>query len=72
MFLLIQAEECNEKDRCHEIEPSVTTGAVHYLYIQVRPWWTVGDVHPSFLVGSVFMTYHKVMDRKGLSGIARD
>ncbi|XP_036039268.1 eIF-2-alpha kinase GCN2 isoform X2 [Onychomys torridus] len=31
-----QVEECNEKDRCHETEPSMTTGAVHYLYIQME------------------------------------
>ncbi|PNJ27391.1 EIF2AK4 isoform 4 [Pongo abelii] len=29
-----QDEDCNEKNGCHESEPSVTTEAVHYLYIQ--------------------------------------
>ncbi|KAM7327555.1 hypothetical protein ACRRTK_013922 [Alexandromys fortis] len=31
-----QAEECNDKDSRQEIEPSVTTEAVHYLYIQME------------------------------------
>nr|D4A7V9.2 RecName: Full=eIF-2-alpha kinase GCN2; AltName: Full=Eukaryotic translation initiation factor 2-alpha kinase 4; AltName: Full=GCN2-like protein [Rattus norvegicus] len=31
-----QDEDCNEKDSRHEIEPSVTTEAVHYLYIQME------------------------------------
>ncbi|KAK7813463.1 hypothetical protein U0070_016981 [Myodes glareolus] len=31
-----EAEECNDKDSCQETEPSVTTEAVHYLYIQME------------------------------------
>ncbi|XP_026643675.1 eIF-2-alpha kinase GCN2 isoform X2 [Microtus ochrogaster] len=31
-----QAEECNDKDSRQEIEPAVTTEAVHYLYIQME------------------------------------
>ncbi|XP_003503470.1 eIF-2-alpha kinase GCN2 isoform X1 [Cricetulus griseus] len=31
-----QVEDRNAKDSCHEIEPSVTTEAVHYLYIQME------------------------------------
>ncbi|PNJ27392.1 EIF2AK4 isoform 5 [Pongo abelii] len=31
-----QDEDCNEKNGCHESEPSVTTEAVHYLYIQME------------------------------------
>ncbi|XP_045387205.1 eIF-2-alpha kinase GCN2 isoform X6 [Lemur catta] len=29
-------EDCDEKNGCHESEPSVTTEAVHYLYIQME------------------------------------
>uniref|UniRef100_A0A0D9R4Q6 eIF-2-alpha kinase GCN2 n=1 Tax=Chlorocebus sabaeus TaxID=60711 RepID=A0A0D9R4Q6_CHLSB len=31
-----QDEDCSEKNGCHESEPSVTTEAVHYLYIQME------------------------------------
>nr|XP_004660829.2 eIF-2-alpha kinase GCN2 [Jaculus jaculus] len=31
-----QDKDCNEKDTCQESEPSVTTKAVHYLYIQME------------------------------------
>lgn len=48
VLLLVQAEECNDKDSCQETEPSVTTEAVHYLYIQVRPWGTARWQGPLF------------------------
>ncbi|XP_070440348.1 eIF-2-alpha kinase GCN2 isoform X3 [Equus przewalskii] len=31
-----QDEDCNGKNSCHESEPSATTEAVHYLYIQME------------------------------------
>ncbi|XP_074184018.1 eIF-2-alpha kinase GCN2 isoform X2 [Rhinolophus sinicus] len=31
-----QDEDCNGKNRCHKSEPSATTEAVHYLYIQME------------------------------------